>query len=565
MKVARSIKVWLIGGALVIVSCNGGNDGVIATFQGGTVTSSEFGTRYKAYMEKVGQRDNIVLRKEILNNIINERLMFADLKRRGFEERAETKERLDQIRLQAILDRYSKRISIDTVTVSEKELQDEFRAYNIRASARYLYSPSEPEAWNLKRQLAEGETFERLARTVFQDPGLATNGGFLGSFGWGEMEPALEAAAFSLPIGEVSDPFPVGTGYGILKVETRVEQPLTSAYDYAKIKEKLRDTIVHRKTGRLLSEESRRFAQDASTGFNDAVLGKLFQHWNELTSQRFPESEDGRLEDISSLHLVTFKTGAWTVGDVVQRMERTSQSQRGRVKDVDDLKDLVTGLIVREELLSRALDADLEDDPQVTAQISAASYAFRLKAWKQMIQDSLEKQSWDDAILRKEYDEHRATHAWPPKVNVSEILVRTSEEASEVVHLLKSGREFASLARKRSIRLWAAAEGGELGFGTRSDFGILGEKFFGGKVGETIGPEFVDPYYGVFRILAYKEGRSKTFEEAREEIVRSLEGTRNMEAFKNGITALRTAADIQVDIEALANIVIDNQVRDQTL
>jgi len=560
---------WLIAMDLILVigiflGCSGSDEKTLATFRGGSVSEGEFKTRYQTYLDQMGQRDNIVLRKQILNNMINERLMIRDLEEKGFEARPETRERLEQIRLQAILDRYSRLISVDTMQVTEQELRDEFRAYNSKASARYLYAKSEEEAWELKTRLQRGDTFDKLARNVFEDPGLANNGGYLGSFGWGEMESQLEQVAFSLPIGEISDPFPVKAGYGILKVESRVTQPLASEFDYAKLKEKLRRPIVEKKTARLINETAHGIAKELAPVFDEKALTQVFTNWNYVTEGQI-DVEQHIPESISSSHLVSFHGGSWKVSDFFERIHRTSSRQRSRVVERSDVMDVIAGLLVREELIKRAMDEDLEDDPQVTSQIDAVSYQFRLKSWREMAEKIVAQTEWDEKILRDHFERNWNLYVIQPEVNVAEILVRTREEAVRITRMVKEGADFGSLASKHSIRLWAGKQGGELGFGTRASFGILEEKFFASRVGEIIGPEFVDPYYGVFEILDRREGRPKTFDEARDEVIRSQSNVRTQEALKDALESLRARGDIKIDMDVLANIVIETHVKGRNL
>jgi len=62
--------------------------------------------------------------------------------------------------------------------------------------------------------------------------------------------------------------------------------------------------------------------------------------------------------------------------------------------------------------------------------------------------------------------------------------------------------KFSDLAAKHSMRLSTAKKGGEIGWGTRATFGNLSEKFFAANPGDIVGPEFVDPYWGVFKSSA---------------------------------------------------------------
>lgn len=74
------------------------------------------------------------------------------------------------------------------------------------------------------RRLQAGEDFAQLAEELSDDLGSKDKGGDLGWFGRGRMQPEFETMAFSLPVGEISEPFTTTYGYHILQVLERDPQ-----------------------------------------------------------------------------------------------------------------------------------------------------------------------------------------------------------------------------------------------------------------------------------------------------------------------------------------------------
>jgi peptidyl-prolyl cis-trans isomerase D len=72
-----------------------------------------------------------------------------------------------------------------------------------------------------RKRIVDGERFARVAQDASEDPGSARSGGDLGFFGKGTMDPAFEAAAFSLPIGQVSEPIESPFGWHVIEVIER--------------------------------------------------------------------------------------------------------------------------------------------------------------------------------------------------------------------------------------------------------------------------------------------------------------------------------------------------------
>ena len=74
----------------------------------------------------------------------------------------------------------------------------------------------------------KGEDFAALAKQYTEDTGSKENGGLYEDFGRGKMVKPFEDAAFSVPVGQISDIVETTYGYHIIKVENRKKetQPL---------------------------------------------------------------------------------------------------------------------------------------------------------------------------------------------------------------------------------------------------------------------------------------------------------------------------------------------------
>ncbi|MEM7532019.1 MAG: peptidylprolyl isomerase [Chloroflexota bacterium] len=82
---------------------------------------------------------------------------------------------------------------------------------------------AEALAGAVKQLLESGSDFGEIAADYSDDPGSGANGGDLGWFSRGVMVPEFEEAAFSLPIGEISDPIQTQFGFHVIEVLERDE------------------------------------------------------------------------------------------------------------------------------------------------------------------------------------------------------------------------------------------------------------------------------------------------------------------------------------------------------
>ncbi len=76
-------------------------------------------------------------------------------------------------------------------------------------------------AERVRAELAGGADFAEVAKRESSDPGSKDSGGDLGTFGRGQMVAAFDAAAFALPVGEISQPVLSPFGYHLIQVQER--------------------------------------------------------------------------------------------------------------------------------------------------------------------------------------------------------------------------------------------------------------------------------------------------------------------------------------------------------
>lgn len=86
----------------------------------------------------------------------------------------------------------------------------------MKVTASHILVNQEFEVKDLQKKLAEGVSFESLARDFSTCPS-GKDGGNLGEFGKGMMVPAFEKAAFALMPGEVSEPVRTQFGFHLIK------------------------------------------------------------------------------------------------------------------------------------------------------------------------------------------------------------------------------------------------------------------------------------------------------------------------------------------------------------
>lgn len=144
------------------------------------------------------------------------------------------------------------------VTVDEDEIKAYFDAHKDQFNepemvrARHILVKTEEEAVDIRKELEQGGEFESLAKKYSTEPGADQSGGELGFFPRGRMVPEFEEAAFSLSVGEISQPVKTQFGYHLIKVE---EKNAAKEATYADVdKETLKAMVLEQKKQEIFNE-----------------------------------------------------------------------------------------------------------------------------------------------------------------------------------------------------------------------------------------------------------------------------------------------------------------------
>ena len=107
----------------------------------------------------------------------------------------------------------------------------------------------------LRNRILAGEDFATLAGAYSDDTGSGANGGDLGWFGKGRMVAPFEETAFSLPVGEVSEPVKTDFGYHLIEV---MEEDPARAKDEAQLQQERDQAFQTWLRDQLASEQIQR-------------------------------------------------------------------------------------------------------------------------------------------------------------------------------------------------------------------------------------------------------------------------------------------------------------------
>ncbi len=120
------------------------------------------------------------------------------------------------------------------------------------------------KATELRAKIVAGADFATVAKEESDDKGSGANGGDLGSFGKGQMVPEFEKEAFTLPVGQISQPVKSPFGYHLIKVESHGAKPF----------DEVKPNIQKQLPGEMAQKTLAELKAKKPAMYNDAYFGK---------------------------------------------------------------------------------------------------------------------------------------------------------------------------------------------------------------------------------------------------------------------------------------------------
>lgn len=270
------MKKWTVAmsaaAMLALSACNNGSEVVVETKEG-NITKEEL---YNEMKERYG--------KEVLRDLVHEKVLSKKFKvtDKEIDQEIENLKEMygvqydlavqqsgeEAIRKMVKLDLLRQKAAMDDIKVTDEELKKYYNEYKPKVRASHILVDDEKTAKEIKAKLEKGEDFAKLAKQYSKDTGSAQNGGDLGWFGPGKMVEEFEKAAYTLNVGEISNPVKTQFGYHIIKVTDKEKKKsfdeMREEIEYEVKKSKLDTSKVQSKLDELM--------KDANVDIKDKAL-----------------------------------------------------------------------------------------------------------------------------------------------------------------------------------------------------------------------------------------------------------------------------------------------------
>ncbi|MEZ5840082.1 MAG: peptidylprolyl isomerase [Hyphomicrobiales bacterium] len=214
-------------------------------------------------------------------------------------------------------------------------------------------------------------------------------------------------------------------------------------------------------------------------------------------------------------------------------------AELSRVPGAQQQKILIDVLVDLHLFAKEAEAAGLDKSPFFERRFAfLKARALRNAYFKEKIETAI-----TDEDLKKIYDEEIGKVTPEDEIHARHILVKEEAEAKDIVKALKDGKDFAELAKEKSIDPGTAPEGGDLGYFTADrmvpEFSTAAFATKTGEISEPVKSEFG---WHVIKVEDRRKQELPSFDEVKDQIKRIV----MQERFSTELERLKAAAKIEM-------------------
>ncbi|PAW63345.1 MAG: hypothetical protein B9S36_04880 [Verrucomicrobiia bacterium Tous-C2TDCM] len=280
--VQTQVQVWLMGNKGMVSKVEAERE--IRRMEGSALDDLIDRNLILSEFKKLGGQIKDQYVDESINRFITERFkgdkdkFIAELKKSGMTIAQFREIQRDQIAIQALRSKHGGEENVPNTPWEKRakygEIKDEFASEG-QPKVRIISIPKQTSTSNLQAQqkvleevlgkLRAGGDFGEIAKKYSADS-FASKGGYVGVLGKDVLNEGLTKAAYSLPVGQLSQPLDSGINWHVLKVDERIGQKTPS---FEELEEEIDKRLTIEKRQKNLEGWLKKLRRDANVRIYD--------------------------------------------------------------------------------------------------------------------------------------------------------------------------------------------------------------------------------------------------------------------------------------------------------
>jgi peptidyl-prolyl cis-trans isomerase C len=251
--------------------------------------------------------------------------------------------------------------------------------------------------------------------------------------------------------------------------------------------------------------------------------------------------------------LVNFDGGKITVEELKNEINKVPEFAKGIFEGPEGKRKFLDDLISRELIYLDAKKKKIDKDKEYLDMIERFKKDAMLEILlKREIED---KAKVDESELKAYYDANPQEFRLNEEIRASHILVKTEEEARDILKKLKEGADFKKLAMELSQDPGTSKKGGDLGYFGKGkmnpEFERAAIKLKEGELSEPVRTNFG---YHIIKLTGRKQGQLVEYTKVTEILRQRLTREKQKKVFEEWIAGLKKDAKININEQAFKSM-----------
>lgn len=240
------------------------------------------------------------------------------------------------------------------------------------------------------------------------------------------------------------------------------------------------------------------------------------------------------------------------------QLAEQKQKMLEQFKDAQAKHQFLQGYLAQEILYRQALEEKFPEKPEVKKQLEELT---RNVLAQQLMSDLIASRiNITETDLQTYYEANKATYKDPRKARIRHLLVDQEQAAQGLIEKIKGGEDFAKLAKGSSLEEGTKDKGGQIDIDVTPGTYVpvvgnapeLNTAIFAAQSGSVLDTPFkTDKGWEVVKVDSIQPERQKSFDEVRQEVMRTLSTQKQQEVQTEYIQQMMDKYNVIVHSSAL--------------
>ncbi|RKY52970.1 MAG: hypothetical protein DRP89_06860, partial [Candidatus Neomarinimicrobiota bacterium] len=494
-------------------------------------------------------------KRDKVQSFAKKELMKYDAFKKGYYRRKDVVEKINNYKPEALRRLYLDRTILDSI-ITEKVLIDLYKNLGVEVRASHILIPLDNKSGSLEslkekaykksmevyKLAVSGTPFEELAKEYSADKKTSETGD-LGYFSWGRMDPEFQETAFSMKVGQISEPVFTRFGYHIIKVTDRRNKDIPP---YKEIKENLKRRSIYSHRHELQNTYMRlveKTKKNYNVTLHEDAINRLIISFNK-NKNKLAGKKNRKISPIMVLKslpsnevLISYKNTSFDKKMLLEYLEKSPNNIPPNFDTASALSNFLVNTVLGDIFYQKALKMGFDKDKEFINILDSYKNQVALNKYKHF--EISDKIVFNEEVIKNFYEENKSDLYMSPRATeVHEIYLKDKDLAKKILSRALKGEDFESLSSKYTTRFTKKPNKGYLGFITDKQYGDIG------KIAQTLEPGTVyhdlipsGKGFSIIKVLDKRPSAPKSFEsvksKVRSDYSRSERSRIESELFKN--------------------------------